>query len=106
MDLRQLSYVVAVVDEGGMTRAAAAIGVAQPTLSQAIRSLEAELGVELFHRRAHGAAVGGQGSARHRPAGRPLRDAATARRGGGRGRARGGTGPGEPADARRARSPS
>jgi DNA-binding transcriptional LysR family regulator len=50
MDLRQLRYVLAVVDHGGFTRAAAAIPVAQPSLSQAVRSLEAELGVELFHR--------------------------------------------------------
>jgi DNA-binding transcriptional LysR family regulator len=50
MDLRQLRYVLAVVDHGGFTRAAAAIPVAQPSLSQAVRALEADLGVELFHR--------------------------------------------------------
>ncbi len=50
MDLRQLEYVVAVADHGGFTRAAAAVHVAQPSLSYGIRSLEAELGVELFAR--------------------------------------------------------
>ena len=40
MDLRQLEYVVAVVDHGGFTRAAEAVFVAQPSLSQGIRSLE------------------------------------------------------------------
>ncbi|MBS1848675.1 MAG: LysR family transcriptional regulator [Actinobacteria bacterium] len=50
MDLRQVSYVLAVVDHGTFTRAAASIPVTQPALSQGIRALEAELGVELFHR--------------------------------------------------------
>ncbi len=50
MDLRQASYVVAVVDEGSFTAAAASIPVSQPALSQAIGALERELGTELFHR--------------------------------------------------------
>jgi DNA-binding transcriptional LysR family regulator len=50
MDLRQVGYVLAVVDEGGFTRGARAVHVAQPSLSQAVRALERELGVELFHR--------------------------------------------------------
>lgn len=50
MDLRQVEYVLAVVDHGGFTRAARAVHVAQPSLSQAIRRLEAELGAPLFLR--------------------------------------------------------
>lgn len=50
MDLRQIEYVVAVVDHGGFTKAAAACHVAQPSLSQSVRRLEAELGAPLFTR--------------------------------------------------------
>ena len=46
LDVRQLSYFLAVVDEGGMTRAAAVLHVAQPSLSQSVRSLERELGTD------------------------------------------------------------
>jgi LysR family carnitine catabolism transcriptional activator len=50
MDLRQLRYALAVVDEGTFTAAAAACFVAQPSLSHAIASLERDLGVPLFAR--------------------------------------------------------
>lgn len=50
MELRQLRYFVAVVDLGGFTRAATALHVAQPSLSQAIRALERSVGAALFHR--------------------------------------------------------
>lgn len=50
MELRQLELLVAVVDEGGFTRAAERLHVAQPALSTAIRQLETELGVQLLER--------------------------------------------------------
>jgi DNA-binding transcriptional LysR family regulator len=50
VDARQLEYFLAVVDHGGVNRAAQALHVAQPSLSQAIRTLERDLGSELFHR--------------------------------------------------------
>ena len=50
MDLRRLRLFLAVVDEGGITRAAEAELVSQPSVSQAIRELETELGTPLFHR--------------------------------------------------------
>lgn len=50
VDLRLVEYFVAVIDHGGITKAAQALYLAQPSLSQAIRNLERQLGVELFDR--------------------------------------------------------
>jgi DNA-binding transcriptional LysR family regulator len=79
MDLRQMAYVVAIVDHGGFTRAAEAMHVAQPSLSQAVRALEAELGVELFLRSSRSVRLTAAGEAFVEPARRALRDADIAR---------------------------
>jgi DNA-binding transcriptional LysR family regulator len=50
MELRQLAYLIAALEEGSFTLAAAAQHVSQPTLSVGLRSLESELGVALFER--------------------------------------------------------
>lgn len=48
--LRQLRVLLAVAEHAGFARAGGDIGLSQPAVSQAIRSLEAELGVKLLDR--------------------------------------------------------
>ncbi len=56
-DLRRLRYFVKVAETGSLTRAAVALHVAQPGLSQQIRLLEEELGVSLLERGSRGVAL-------------------------------------------------
>jgi DNA-binding transcriptional LysR family regulator len=79
MDLRQLAYFLAVVDHGGVTPAAAALHVAQPSLSQAIRGLEQELKVALFDREGRGLTLTAAGRALVEPARQAQDDLAAAR---------------------------
>ncbi|MBW3652562.1 MAG: LysR family transcriptional regulator [Actinobacteria bacterium] len=50
MNLQQLQYVLASLEHGSFSAAAQALHLAQPSLSEQIRLLEAELGVALFQR--------------------------------------------------------
>jgi LysR family transcriptional regulator, carnitine catabolism transcriptional activator len=74
MDVRQIEYVVGVVEQGGFTRAAEALHVTQPALSEGVRRLEAELGLELFHRVGRRAVLSSAGKAFLEPARQVLRD--------------------------------
>lgn len=48
LDLRLLQYFLAVIDHGGVTKAAHALFVAQPSVSQALRNLERMVDTQLF----------------------------------------------------------
>lgn len=63
MNIQQLRYVVETAERGSMTAAAAALYVAQPALSRAVRLLERELRITLFRRSGRGVAVTSQGEA-------------------------------------------
>ncbi|MFF8591850.1 LysR family transcriptional regulator [Streptomyces sp. NPDC015220] len=71
MELRVLRYFLAVADTGSVTAAAQRVHVTQPSLSRQIRSLEQELGVELFDRRPGALALSAAGR-RFRPVARDL----------------------------------
>jgi DNA-binding transcriptional LysR family regulator len=79
VDARQLGYFLAVADHGSFNRAAASLYLAQPSLSQAIRHLERELDVLLFHRIGRRIELTEAGRAMIEPARQVLRDLETAR---------------------------
>jgi DNA-binding transcriptional LysR family regulator len=54
MDLKSLEAFSMITELGSLTRAAAALGIAQSVLSRRISSLEVELGGRLFHRTGRG----------------------------------------------------
>jgi DNA-binding transcriptional LysR family regulator len=63
MTFRQLEYLVAVIDDGSLGRAAQRLYVSQPTLSQQIRALEAEIGGPLLERLPRGVRATAAGEA-------------------------------------------
>ncbi len=79
MDARQLRLFVAIVEHGGFTKAAAAVHLAQPSMSLAIRGLEVELGTDLFDRVGRSVRLTAAGHALLEPARQVIRDVETAR---------------------------
>jgi DNA-binding transcriptional LysR family regulator len=78
MDTRQLRYFLAVVDHQGLSRAAEHLYIAQPSLSQAIATLERDLGIVLFHRIGRRLILSEAGERLVSPARQVLRDLAAA----------------------------
>lgn len=62
MDIRQLRYFIAIVEQGSLTRAASFLHVAQPALSLHLRNMEEELGAPLLYRSSPGVSVTEAGS--------------------------------------------
>ncbi|CCH87437.1 Transcriptional regulator, LysR-family [Modestobacter italicus] len=79
MELRQLEYFLAVVEEGSFTAAAARLYMVQSSLSASLLSLERELGTELFIRGRRGTDLTDAGRALLEPARAALADTGRAR---------------------------
>lgn len=79
MDERRLRYFLAIAEEGGVTRAARRLHIAQPSLSQSLQTLERELGVALFDRVGRGVRLSAAGQALVGPARQALRSIEAAR---------------------------
>ena len=61
MTLTQLRYVITIADTGSMNEASKALFISQPSLSQAVKELETEIGVELFKRSNRGVSITPEG---------------------------------------------
>ena len=79
MDGRQLTYFLAVVEHLNFGRAADQLHIAQPSLSQAMSTLERELGVPLFHRVGRGIVLSDAGAQLVEPARQVLRELESAK---------------------------
>lgn len=77
--LRQLQFFIAAADQGSITGAAKALSISQSSVTEAIRALEADLGVALFERAARGIRLTREGAQFQRNARQILSDVATAR---------------------------
>ena len=61
MKLDQLQHLIAIVEQGSLRAAAKRLDVPQPALTRSIRSLEKELGVDLFARQTTGMSLTAEG---------------------------------------------
>ncbi len=78
--LRQLQYFVAVAEQGSVSRAAQNLSISQSSVTEAVKELEGDLGVELFERHPRGLTVTHKGHKFLRHATKILADVSDARR--------------------------
>lgn len=61
MTLQQLNYVLTVASAGTISKAARELYITQPSLTNAIKELEEEMGITIFHRTNKGVILSGEG---------------------------------------------
>ena len=57
MTLQQLHYCIVISETGSMNKAAEQLYVTQPSLTGAVKELEKELGITIFHRSGRGVSL-------------------------------------------------
>lgn len=62
MTLQQLNYVITITETGSFNKASELLYVAQPSLTNAIKELEKELGISIFHRSGRGVTLTNDGA--------------------------------------------
>lgn len=62
MTLQQLKYIIKVIECGSITEAARQLFISQPSLSAAIKEIEVEFGIVIFHRTSKGISMTAEGS--------------------------------------------
>lgn len=80
LSLRQVRYFIAVAENGSVTGAAQQLSVSQSTVTEALKGLEEELGIQLVERQARGVALSYKGQQFLRHAHRILAEVNDARR--------------------------
>ena len=78
--IRQLQYFIAVAEDGTVSGAAQSLSISQSAVTDAIKDLEADLGVTLFERHRRGLSITHKGHQFYRHANRILADVSDARR--------------------------
>jgi DNA-binding transcriptional LysR family regulator len=78
--IRQLQYFVAVAEQGSVSRAAQNLSISQSSVTEAVKELESDLGVELFERHPRGLNITHKGHQFLRHATKILADVSDARR--------------------------
>ena len=62
MTIQQLNYAITISEIGSLNKASEILFVAQPSLSSAVRELEKELGITIFHRTGKGVTLTNDGA--------------------------------------------
>lgn len=62
MNIQQLRYVITITESGSLNRAAERLYVSQPALTKAVKELEGELGIQIFHRSGRGVSLTADGT--------------------------------------------
>ena len=61
MTLQQIHYVITISERGSFNKASEVLYISQPSLTEAVKELEKELGITIFHRSGRGGTLTSDG---------------------------------------------